>query len=199
MKREGNQSQTRFIISLALFISAFISAVVISYAANRGAHYWILTHNIPKGVQITARDLMDRKASLGENPAQYLSTHENPIGSITKRSLDQGEFIPISALSEDLVQLSSEQLSISVRTVDIPSTISVGEIIDIYQLHDSKNGEASFAPQLIVGGAFVQSIDRKGNGFGGDVALTISVDGRSIEPILISTTSGRLVVVKAQG
>lgn len=199
MKRESKQSNTRFVISLALFAAAFISAVAISFVSNKGAHYWVLTHNVAQGVQIKAADLAQTKASLGTNPAGYLSTKANPVGSITRRPLAFGEFISARSLSDDPSFLSTETISISVRSVDIPSTISIGEVVDIFQLHDSKNGEAPQNPERISMSAFVQSIDRKGNALGGEVGLTISVDRSEIPALLMATTSGRLVIVQTVG
>lgn len=184
---------------MALFAAAFISAVAISYAANRSSHYWVLTHNVAQGVQIKGSDIAPSKASLGGNSGSYLTISQSPIGSITRRALFAGELMSQSALTDDPSSLTVENLSISVRSVDIPSTISVGEVVDIFQLHDSKNGELAQAPQRISMSAFVQSIDRKGNGFGGEVGITISVDRSEIPALLSATTSGRLVIVQTAG
>ena len=184
---------------MALFAAAFISALAISLASNRSAHYWVLTQNLAQGVQIRGSDLAPSKASLGANSGSYLSTAENPVGSITRRALFAGEYISSRAITEDTSLLTIENLSISLRSVDIPSTLSVGEVVDIFQLHDSKNGEAAQSPQRISMNAYVESIDRKGNSFGGEVGLTISVDRSEIPALLLATTSGRLVIVQTAG
>ena len=184
---------------MALFVAAFISAVAISFAANRSAHYWVLTHNVAQGVQIKGSDIAPSKAALGGNSGEYLSISQNPIGSITRRALFAGEYISARAITDDSSLLTIENLSISIRSVDIPSTISVGEIVDIFQLHDAKNGEAAQSPQRISMNAFVRSIDRKGSSFGGEVGLTISVDRSEIPALLAATTSGRLVIVQTAG
>lgn len=199
MKISQPKSNTRFILSIALFAAAFLSALFISMAANKGASYWTITHPIPKGVQLTSADITPAKISLGRNSRGYLLATSNPVGSITRRELFAGELINYKAITNDSAGLSTVQLSISVRAVDFPSDAKIGEIVDLYQLHDTRNNEVPIAPVRISMSAFLDSIDRKGNSFGGDVGVTLSVDRSEVEQILASTTSGRIVIVSSHG
>jgi hypothetical protein len=185
----------RFVISIALFIAALVASFLMSIAANQRAGYWVALNPIPAGSEVRAQDLARIEVSLGESERRYLPTSFNPIGSISLRRLSPGELIPIESLSKPGDAEINDEISLSLRSVDIPAEVGPGSLVNIYQLHDVKNGEASLDPMQILQSAQVISLDRKGSNFGGEVALTISTSPREIYRVLGASTSGRLVAV----
>jgi hypothetical protein len=192
-------SYSRLIVSIALCSAALIASYAMSIAANHTEKFWIVMHPVASGTQLAARDLGLQSVSLGTSADRYLSHNANPIGSITLRNLTTGELLQSSALTDDSQAMNRQQLSISIRSVDLPSSVEVGEVVTIFQLHDTKNGESREPPHHIASGVFIASIDRKSSNFGGEVALTISVDRDAMGALLDATTSGRLVIVKSHG
>lgn len=192
-------SHSRLIVSIALCAAALIASYAMSIAANHSEKFWVLMRPVAAGTQLDSSDLGFQKVSLGASSVRYLSAKSNPIGSITLRKLSAGELLESSALTDDSEAMSHQQLSISVRPVDIPSTVVAGDVVTIFQLHDAKNGEVSEGPRHIASGVFITSIDRKGSNFGGEVALTISINREVVGALLDATTSGRLVVVQSHG
>lgn len=192
-------SYSRLIVSTALCLAALIASYAMSIAANHKEKFWVVVQPVAAGTQLEENDLGIQSASLGSSSNQYLSHTANPIGSITLRNLSTGDLLQSSALTDDSEAMNHQQLAISMRSVDLPSTVQVGEVVTIFQLHDAKNGESKEPPHLIASGVFIASIDRKGSNFGGEVAITISVDREEISRLLDATTSGRLVVVKSHG
>jgi hypothetical protein len=151
------------------------------------------------GTQIGADDLGYQSVVLGAAAKNYLAATTNPIGSITRRRLVAGELLQGSSLTDDARALTHQEISLSMRAVDIPFAVAVGELISLYQLHDVRESKEKIAPEFIVSGAFVTSIDRKGSNFGGEVALGLAIDRVDVANVLSASTSGRLVVVRARG
>ena len=170
-----------------------------SLAANQKENYWMITRPVAAGTQLESQDLKFQAVVLGSSSRSYISARFNPIGSYTLRNLSPGELLDAKALSRDQQALTNQQISISMRLVDIPSQIAVGETINIYQLHDAQNGELPDKPEKILNNAFVSSIERKGSNFGGEVALTVSISRAEITNLLWATTSGRLVAIRTHG
>jgi len=192
-------SYSRLIVSIALCSAALIASYAMSIAANHTEKFWVVIHPVAAGTQLEGSDLGLQSVSLGASSNRYLSHTANPIGSITLRNLSIGELLQSAALTDDSQAMNHQQLSISIRSVDLPTTVAEGEVVTIFQLHDAKNGESKEPPHHIASGVFIASIDRKGSNFGGEVAITISVERDSIPDLLAATTSGRLVIVKSHG
>lgn len=196
---QKRNSHTRLILAATLCGATLLASFAMSVAANQKEKYWVVLRPIAAGTQIEAADLGLESVVLGSSEGNYLPAALNPIGSITRRALSSGELLGGNSITDDSSAMVNRQISISVRSVDIPAELTVGEIISIYQLHDAKNGQAALAPEFVQGGVFVSALDRKGNNFGGEAALTVSINRESISELLNATTSGRLVIVRAHG
>ena len=196
---QKRNSHTRLILATTLCGATLLASFAMSVAANQKEKYWVVLRPIAAGTQIEAADLGLESVVLGSSEGNYLPAALNPIGSITRRALSSGELLGGNSITDDSSAMVNRQISISVRSVDIPAGLTVGEMISIYHLHDAKNGQAALAPEFVQGGVFVSALDRKGNNFGGEAALTVSINRESISELLNATTSGRLVIVRAHG
>ena len=196
---QSKKSQQRLVIAGSLFFASILASFLISYLSQSGTHYWVLKAPLPQGVQIQSSDLTLIKATLGQGVRGYMNSQENPVGSITRRNLDGGELIHLRDISSDAEALTSESLSISIRAADIGATISPGDLVSLYQVHDARNGETVPAPVRILTGVFIRDLSRKSANFGSEISLTLTVDRGDVATLLGATTSGRIVVVSSNG
>ena len=193
------KSQTRLVIATTLFFASVFASFLISYISTQGGSYWVATHPIAKGVQITSSDITLAKSSLSSGIKGYISSGVNPIGSITRRDFMVGELIHEAALSDNSEDLTTESISISVRSSDLPMSITPGDMVALYQVHDARNGETVQEPMRIISGVFVKEIVKQGSNFGSDAAFTISLQRDDIPRVLAATASGRIVVASTRG
>lgn len=195
----SRKSQQRLLIAGSLFFASVLASFLISFLSQSGTQYWVLKDPLPRGVQIQASDLALIKATLGHGVRGYMNSQENPIGSITRRNLNGGELINAKDLSVDAGALTSETLSISIRAADISATISSGDLVSLYQVHDARNGETVPAPLRILTGVYIRDLSQKSANFGSEISLTVTVDRGDVANLLAATSSGRIVVVSSNG
>jgi len=176
-----------------------IASYAMSLAANHTEKFWVLAHPIPAGTQVKNEDLVVESVALGQTSSQYISAQENPVGSISRRQLQVGELLARASITNDAQSLTHQEVSLNLRRVDLPLATEVGEVVTIFQVHDAKNGEKTEPTRHIASGVAITSIDRKGSNFGGEVAVTVSIDREIIPDLLDATTSGRLVIVRSNG
>ena len=189
------ERSTRFVISIALFIAALVASFLMSIAANQREKYWVAVNPVAAGSEVRSQDLSLIDVTLGNSRSRYLPASINPIGAISLRKLSPGELIPVTGLASAGDVEQNEEISLSLRSVDIPTQVTPGSVVNIYQVHDEENGAPALEPFEIIHGAHVSSLDRKGTNFGGEVALTIATSSRYVERLLAASTSGRLVAV----
>lgn len=199
MNNNKKSSQTRLVVASSLFLLSIVASFLISFTARLGDQYWVTTRALPSGVQITQGDVALVKATIPQQLESYLRSEENPVGSITTRNLPARDLLSTVDISNDSNLLRSEEISLAVRSVDIPMTITPGELISLYQVIDSRNGEPPIDPRQIISGVFLQEVTRKSANFASDVSITISLDRADIPLVLSATSAGRIVVASTHG
>ena len=187
------------VIAIALFSTSILTSFIFAFLSNQGSSYWVMKTPIAGGVQITSENVQLTKVELSRSTDGYLPQSINPIGTITKRALVRGELLNRDALTRSTKNLTAESLSLSIRSVDLPSSIQPGALVSIYQLHDMRNGESAKEPRLVISSVFVKSIEGREASFSGEVSVTVTLSQSDITSLLAATTSGRLVIVATSG
>jgi hypothetical protein len=199
MTKSDKAAQTRLVVAISLFAAAIISAMALTALGNRSDTYWVARESLIPGMQISENDLAEIEVSLGEANGRYFSKVALVSGAYVLRSIQKGELISISSVSDTPSILKSGQVPISIRASDLPEDIELGEEINIYWVPETLGIEKPQAPELAISGAFLNSINRKAGNFGSEISLTVSVRNSEIFDLLKATASGRLVIVRSNG
>jgi len=200
MNTQKKAAQTRFIVAVSLFAAALISALALTALGNRTDNYWVAKSALAPGVEISRDQIALVKVALGESASRYISSNTPLEGSYVTRAQSAGELISIDDVSDLAPTQRTQLVPIAVRTSDLPSDISIGEVINIYWVPESAMGGVQIGmPEVVVKNAYIRSIDRKSANFSSDIALTISLIDSQIIKLLDATVSGRLVIVRALG
>jgi hypothetical protein len=193
------KSQTRIIIALSLFALSILASFLISYSSHMGERYWVLKRPLARGTEIEARDIRQLSSDIDRSINAYLTVNDSPIGMYATRNLRAGEFISIGDIQSYSPEFQSASISLSLRVTDLPSGVRTGQSVDLYQVHDSRNGEVTQPPSLIVSGAYLSSLKQKSSNFASDIAATFIVRDSQVLDLLTATASGRLAVVARNG
>lgn len=199
MNKPDKAAQTRLVVAISLFAAAIISAMALTALGNQSDTYWVARESLIPGMQISENDLAEIEVSLGEANGRYFSKVALVSGAYVLRSIQKGELISISSVSDTPSVLKSGQVPISIRASDLPEDIELGEEINIYWVPETIGLEKPQAPELAISGAFLNSINRKAGNFGSEISLTVSVRNSEIFDLLKATASGRLVIVRSNG
>jgi hypothetical protein len=199
MNKPDKAAQTRLVVAVSLFAAAIISAMALTALGNQSDTYWVARESLIPGMQISENDLAEIEVTLGEANGRYFSKVALVSGAYVLRSIQKGELISISSVSDTPSVLKSGQVPISIRASDLPEDIELGEEINIYWVPETIGIEKPQAPELAISGAFLNSINRKAGNFGSEISLTVSVRNSEIFDLLKATASGRLVIVRSNG
>lgn len=195
MATNNKGSQKRLMIAFSLFFASVFASLFFAFMAEKGEDYWSVARPLPMGAVIESGDLTLGKALISFGTDNYLQSSENPVGMLTSRSLHTGELLSKFDLREINSAAPTAQLALSMQASDIPTGITAGDTVSIYQIFESQNNEPLQSPKRILSTSFVVSIDREGFKFGGGAAVTLAIASNQIETLLASKSSGRLVMV----
>ena len=187
----------RLPLAITLIVAAFASTFLIATFSNKGADYWVISLPISPGHQISASDVSMAHLNLVASSEFYLGKDVDPIGMVATRIMHPGEIIGSTDLTSTANAMSTSAVPLSVRSVDVPTNLRIGEDIDIYWVLDAQIDEEVIDPILILGGVTLLSFDDGGKNFGSDIGLSVAVEQTQVLRLLSATTLGRLVVIRS--
>jgi hypothetical protein len=199
MSTKKSKIQTRVLIAASLLVASILSSVLISIISNQKESFWIANRELTPGQQIAASDISKVQVNISAISNNYVATDINPIGSIVINRIQRTSLIATQSISSQNDAINSAEVSLTIRAVDLPTTVLAGDRISIYLLEDAESGAFPSEPELVLSDIYLGSIERKNSNFGSEAAITIAIGREEISDVLRATTYGRLVVVKLNG
>jgi hypothetical protein len=196
MKNKKDSFTARMPLAITLIIAAFASAVFISTYSNKGYDYWVIAQPVTPGHLIAQTDLATDHLNMGDSSDYYLRQTDQIVGLVATRQMQVGEVISTSDVSSSTESMVTSAVPLNLRSGDLASGINLGDLVDLYWVLDSRNGEAVIDPILILGGVTIIGLDSSKNSLGGDVSITVAIEETQVLRMLSATTQGRLVAVR---
>lgn len=199
MSTKKSKIQTRVLIAASLLVASILSSVLISALSNQKESFWIANRELTPGQQIAASDISKVQVNISAISNNYVTADKNPIGSIVINRIQRTSLIATQSISSQNEAINSAEVSLTIRAIDLPTSVLAGDRISIYLLEDAESGAFPSEPELILSDIYLGSIERKDSNFGSEAAITIAIGREEISDVLRATTYGRLVVVKLNG
>jgi hypothetical protein len=110
-----------------------------------------------------------------------------------------GEYLNQSSIDQNQSDLGLKLLSFAVAAPDLPSNISLGDTVNLYQVIND-NGDGNTVPsQLIIEGVYLVDINRRSENIAGTAIITASIPNEFVSRTLDATRLGRIVIVANHG
>ena len=199
MKITRNQRDIKNFFAIFAIGASLLFSLTLVVVANGRDSYWVATRALTPGHMVDSLDFKAVKADFGIDSSGYLPATRSPIGYSIARFVAPGEYLNQVSLVENSGESNVRLLSFAVAAPDLPSSIKIGDAINIYQVVND-NGEMKSVPStLVIENVFIVDLNRKSESLGGLTIVTVGIPNDFVERALNATRKGRMVVVINHG
>lgn len=191
-------SDARFLIGIALIVASVAGVWFVVAAARHTAPVLAATRTLVPGEALSSADLRVVDVALGQLGDAYVTPTTLEPGSVATRTIAQGELVPISAVG-DATRATTTTIVLS-SSVDVPATVEPGSMVDVWSADQIERGVYA-TPRILVAGATVAAVARKGSALGSSgTTVELIVPRADVTATLAAITGGAsLSVVPATG
>jgi hypothetical protein len=172
-RRRPSWLDTRLLLGVLLIIGSVVLGIRTISAADRTVAVWQLNADLAAGTTLTATDVRSVRVRISDGLDRYVSAARSPAGLTITRDLGAGELLPVAALHQSA---GGSLVSIPVRLQHVPSTLRVGQRIDVYA--SVKATDATVRSDRVLAGVTVQQLDTPEHGLlssTAEVAIVVRV------------------------
>lgn len=153
---------------------------------------------IAQGEELTSSDFQVVDVGLGSLADDYLGPEDVRPGSVAARTLQSGELVPTSALTDaDSSRSTTVVIQSSTR---IPEGVEAGTVVEIWQAPPLDEGRSYDVPRILVADVIVHDVlDQEGVLADTGSQLEVVIDRADVADVLAAITGGAALSVVPVG
>lgn len=196
--RRAFWGDVRFLIGIALVALSIGGVWLIVSAADDAVPVLQTTRTITRGQPVTAADLQVVDVRLGTAGEEYLGPDDLLADSVATRTLDGGELVPVSALTD--AQDSRSTTVVIQSTTGIPEGVAAGTVVEIWQAPPVDEGRSYDVPRILVADVIVRDVlEPEGVLAEAGTRLEVVIDRADVADVLAAITGGSALSVVPVG
>jgi Flp pilus assembly protein CpaB len=194
----------RLLLGVVLVLTSIVVGSRVVAGADHTEQVWVAATDLAAGTRLSASDLLPRAVRLGSVSDHYLHVVGDPAGSTLVRAVSAGELLPASAVrARDAAVEDRRQVTVPVAAFHYPGDLARGRLVDVYVTPGSDAAISSnAAPELLVSGALVVSVEDSGSRFGGtsaSIGVVLSVAPDDVSRLVAGLHVGPVDLVRVVG
>jgi hypothetical protein len=187
----------RLVIGLLLVLVSVVLGARVVAAADRTTPVWAVRSDLAAGTTLGSGDLVVVRMRVSTGADRYLSAARSPAGLALTRDVGAGEVLPAAAVRPGA---GGSMVSIPVSPQHVPTSIRVGQLIDVYATAKAPDG--SVRTDRVLTGVPVQEVRFPPRGVlssTAEVALVVRVPPEAAVALVRALRSAEIDVTPRAG
>ncbi|AZS47629.1 MULTISPECIES: SAF domain-containing protein [Microbacterium] len=196
--RRAFWGDVRFLVGIALVALSIAGVWLIVSAFDDAVPTLQATRTITQGEVLTSDDFQVVDVGLGSLADDYLGPDDVPTGSIASRTLESGELVPSSAVTD--ADRSRSTTIVIQSSTGIPEGVEAGTVVEVWQAPPLDEGRSYDVPRILVADVIVHDVlDAEGVLADTGTQLEIVIDRADVADVLAAITGGAALSVVPVG
>lgn len=196
--RRAFWGDVRFLVGIALVALSIAGVWLIVSALDDAVPTLQATRTITQGEVLTSDDFQVVDVGLGSLADDYLGPDDVPTGSIASRTLESGELVPSSAVTD--ADRSRSTTIVIQSSTGIPEGVETGTVVEVWQAPPLDEGRSYDVPRILVADVIVHDVlDAEGVLADTGTQLEIVIDRADVAGVLAAITGGAALSVVPVG
>ncbi|WP_029266822.1 MULTISPECIES: SAF domain-containing protein [unclassified Microbacterium] len=196
--RRAFWGDVRFLVGIALVALSIAGVWLIVSASDHAVPALQATRTIAQGEELTSSDFQVVDVGLGSLADDYLGPEDVRPGSVAARTLQSGELVPTSALTD---ADSSRSTTVVIQSsTGIPEGVEAGTVVEIWQAPPLDESRSYDVPRILVADVIVHDVlDQEGVLADTGSQLEVVIDRADVADVLAAITGGAALSVVPVG